>query len=37
MIKKQSGMNYSLMLSADQMGLSPQDVADLVAFLKEYK
>jgi len=25
------------MLSADQMGLSPQDVADLVAFLKEYK
>jgi len=30
-------LNHSLMLSADQLGLTPQDVADLVAFLKEYK
>ena len=37
MIKKQSNMKYSLMLSADQMGLTKQDVADIVAFLKDYK
>ena len=37
MIKKQWNMKHSLMLSADQMNLTPQDVADLVAFLKEYK
>ena len=30
-------LKHSLMLSADQMGLTPQDVADLVAFLKNYK
>ena len=30
-------LNHSLMLSADQMGLTPQDVADLVAFLRSYK
>ena len=35
--KKPYKLNHSLMLSADQMALTPQDVADLVAFLKEYK
>lgn len=30
-------LKHSLMLSADQMGLTPQDVADLTAFLKDYK
>jgi putative membrane-bound dehydrogenase-like protein len=30
-------LGHSLMLSADQLGLTPQDVADLVAFLKNYK
>ncbi len=30
-------LKHSLMLSADQMALTPQDVADVVAFLKEYK
>ncbi|MCB1064665.1 MAG: c-type cytochrome [Verrucomicrobiae bacterium] len=33
-IKKRSKMDRSLMLSAAQLGLSAQDVADLVAFLK---
>ncbi|MGJ8695687.1 MAG: PVC-type heme-binding CxxCH protein [Verrucomicrobiaceae bacterium] len=37
MIKKESKKKPSLMLSADQLGLTPQDVADLVAFLKVYK
>lgn len=35
--KKPFKLRHSLMLSADQLGLTPQDVADLVAFLKEYK
>ncbi|MGC6564558.1 MAG: PVC-type heme-binding CxxCH protein [Akkermansiaceae bacterium] len=35
--KRPYKLKHSLMLSADQMGLTPQDVADLVAFLKEYK
>ncbi len=35
--KKPYKLKHSLMLSADQMALTPQDVADLVAFLKEYK
>ena len=30
-------LKHSLMLSADQLALTPQDVADLVAFLKDYK
>ena len=29
-----SRMNRSLMLSAEQLGLSAQDVADIVAYLK---
>lgn len=37
LIKNKYNLNHSLMLSADQMGLTAQDVADLVAFLKEYK
>jgi putative heme-binding domain-containing protein len=35
--KRPYKLKHSLMLSADQMGLTPQDVADLTAFLKEYK
>jgi len=35
--KKPYKLKHSLMLSADQMALTPQDVADLVAFLKTYK
>jgi putative membrane-bound dehydrogenase-like protein len=37
LIEKTGKFNRSLMLSADQMALSPQDVADLVSFLKSYK
>lgn len=37
LIKNQYDLNYSLMLSADQMALTEQDVADIVAFLKSYK
>lgn len=37
MIQKQRKKKESLMLSADQMGLTAQDVADLVEFLKVYK
>ena len=37
MIKKQFKKRESLMLSADQLGLTAQDVADLVEFLKVYK
>jgi hypothetical protein len=29
-------MNLSLMLSADQLGLSAQDVADGIEWMKEY-
>jgi len=36
LIKKQWRKEDSLMLSADQLGMSAQDVADLVAFLKTY-
>jgi len=35
--KRPYKLQHSLMLSADQMGLTPQDVADLAAFLKAYK
>ncbi|MFT6577301.1 MAG: putative heme-binding domain-containing protein, partial [Akkermansiaceae bacterium] len=35
--KKAYKLKHSLMLSADQMALTPQEVADLVAFLKNYK
>lgn len=35
--KKAYKLKHSLMLSADQMALTPQDVADLTAFLKTYK
>lgn len=35
--KRPYKLHHSLMLSADQLGLTPQDVADLVAFLKTYK
>lgn len=37
LIRNVRHIDRSLMLSADQLGLSPQDVADLVAFLKTYK
>ena len=37
LIKNKYNLQHSLMLSADQMALTPQDVADLVAFLKNYK
>lgn len=37
LIKNKYNLKHSLMLSADQMALTPQDVADLVAFLKNYK
>ena len=33
-IKSRTRLNRSLMLSADQLGLKPQDIADLVAHLK---
>ncbi len=33
-VKKQSQLGRSLMLSAEQLGLSAQDVADVVAYLK---
>lgn len=35
-VKKVSKMKHSLMLTADQLQLKAQDVADLVAFLKAY-
>jgi putative heme-binding domain-containing protein len=35
-IKKREPMDYSLMLNADQLGLSAQDVADLVEWMKGY-
>jgi len=35
--KRPYKLKHSLMLSADQLALTPQDVADLVAFLKTYK
>lgn len=34
-IEKKNDMKRSLMLSADQLGLSPQDVADLTAFIRK--
>ena len=37
LIKNQYDLNRSLMLSADQMALTPQEVADVVAYLKSYK
>ncbi|MDB4546358.1 c-type cytochrome [Akkermansiaceae bacterium] len=37
LIKKQFKKKTSLMLSADQLGMTAQDVADLVAYLKVYK
>ena len=36
-IQKQSAMKRSLMLSADQLGLSPQDVADIAAYMQSWK
>ena len=36
LVKKQRRKKESLMLSADQLGLTAQDVADLVEFLKVY-
>ncbi|MEP4078699.1 PVC-type heme-binding CxxCH protein [Haloferula sp.] len=35
-IKSQKKLKHSLMLNADQLGLSAQDVADLVEYLKTY-
>ncbi len=35
--KRPFKLKHSLMLSADQLGLKPQDVADLAAFLKQYE
>ncbi|GHC51442.1 PVC-type heme-binding CxxCH protein [Roseibacillus persicicus] len=37
MIKSQKDLKRSLMLSSDQLGLTAQDVADIVAFLKVYE
>ncbi len=36
MIKSRKAMDYSLMLNADQLGLTAQDVADIVEWLKTY-
>ncbi len=36
MIKKRSNTDRSLMLSADELGLTAQDVADLVEWMKTY-
>ncbi|MEO0448520.1 MAG: hypothetical protein AAF191_20855 [Verrucomicrobiota bacterium] len=36
-IAKKSKMNRSLMMSAAQLGLTTEELVDLVAFLKEYK
>jgi len=33
-IKSQKNLAYSLMLSADQLGMTAQDVADLLSYLK---
>ena len=33
-VKKRDRMNRSLMLSAEQMGMGPQEIADLVAYLR---
>ena len=33
-IKTRKGLGRSLMLSADQLGLTAQDIADLLAYLK---
>jgi putative heme-binding domain-containing protein len=35
-VKSSKRMKRSLMLSAEQLGLTAQDVADVVAFMKEY-
>ncbi len=35
-IAEQKGMNSSLMLSADQLGMSAQDVADVIEWMKGY-
>ena len=34
-IQSQKGLNRSLMLSADQLGLAPQDLADIAAYLRK--
>lgn len=36
-VKKRSNMIYSLMLSVDQLGLSAQDLADLISYLETLK
>ena len=36
-VKSERKFKRSLMLSGEQLGLSAQDVADVVAFLKEYE
>ena len=36
-IKKTTKMTRSLMLSAEQLGLTPQDVADIAAYMKSWK
>ena len=35
-VKASKQMKRSLMLSAEQLGLTAQDVADVVAFMKNY-
>ena len=35
-VKSRQGLNRSLMLSADQLGLSAQDLADIAAYLREH-
>ncbi len=35
-VKESKPMKRSLMLSAEQLGLTAQDVADVVAFMKDY-
>ena len=36
-VKSSKGLKQSLMLSADQLALTAQDVADLVAFMKQWQ
>ncbi|MDB0031420.1 hypothetical protein N9E34_08125, partial [Opitutales bacterium] len=36
-VKSSKRMKRSLMLSAEQLALSPQDVADIVAFMKGWE
>lgn len=36
-VAKREGLTRSLMLSAEELGLKPQDVANVAAFLREVK